>query len=230
MATTTKPRPGYARAAAPALPRVTVARFEQATLLIEALLVEKTSVFAEHATRYRREMRSRSERDLTATEAASIAAGLADALGTTDPAEAMLRVQQTGLRAHDDPPPGEVLMAAGLATAPAFLNAAMRLVALIELPDDALELAVENDALPAALDAALVDLRRLDMTEAKDRADRALRHFADKSGVDPGEVVGLVAKMLGHALNTAMGPMTTATESASSLSINSPTPTDGTDA
>ena len=178
---------------APPLPPVTVARFEQVALLIERLAQEKTSVFLGAMASYADQHRAASARPLTHTEAAAIAGQLAGQLGEDDVATLAADVQKSDLRASERPEPRELLLAAGTRTAPAFLDAALRVCALIEMPADAFKEALESDTLEFAVNGAAEDLRQLPMLDARPRAAAALEHFVRQTtGGSPGEAWGLL--------------------------------------
>jgi hypothetical protein len=80
------------------LPPVTVARFEQVTLLIQRLATEKTSVFLAAMRDYQDQHRDATSRPLTHMEAASVAGTLAHQIGRDDVAAIAGEVQQSGLR------------------------------------------------------------------------------------------------------------------------------------
>lgn len=212
-----------------ALPPLTVARFEQCTLLMERLVDENTDVFVGRMQAYRERQRAATNRRLTPDEAASVAAGLAASL--TDDADLVgvaEDVQSGELRAVDEPSSHEVLLAAGVATAPAFLNAALRLVALIELPADIFEAAYEDETLDTAIELHVKDLRALDLDEARARAVSALDYLSQKAGAGSGEGLRLLARVVWQALNQAAEQMTPQIRSGLSSLTDSQPPTDGT--
>lgn len=215
------PRPGGAGGGL-RLPPITVAKLEQCSLLVERLVAEKTSVFAAKANAYRVEWRDASTRPLSAEEAASIASGIADDLAADDRVRVAEQLQQSDLRAQDEPTRAEVLLAAGVATAPAFLDAVLRLVALVEMPLDAFEDACEAGTLDDAIHDACSDLRRLAVRDARERAVAALAHYASEAGVSAGETWGVIVELVRRALANAITPL-----SASSSLTGSPPPTDG---
>lgn len=211
-----------------ALPPLTVARFEQATLLMERLVDENTDVFVGRMHAYRERQRAATSRKLTPDEAASVAAGLAASLSDdADLVGVAEDVQAGGLRAVDEPGAHEVLLAAGVATAPAFLNAALRLVALIELPADTFEAAYEDDTLDDAIAAHVSTLRALDLDEARARAVSALDYLSVKAGAGSGEGLRLLARVVWQALNQAAEQMTPMIASGLSSLTDSQPPTDG---
>lgn len=212
-------------AAAPQLPVISVARFEDALELVERMVGEHQSTFIEHGQKYRDEHRRATSRPLNAIEAAQVAAGFLDDRSPEERAAAFQ--QHDGLSAYDEPAPTEVLLAAGVATAPALLEATLRVTALIELPADVYEQARENEDLDGALDDQVDELRQLDLKEARTRASAALAHFADAAGVEPGKAWGLVARSVWQALSQAMSHLTQEPASPSSSLIDSPPSTDG---
>lgn len=210
------------------LPPLTVARFEQATLLMERLVDENTDVFVGRMQAYRERQRAASSRKLTPEEAAKVAAGLAASLAPDADLVAVAEdIQQGELRAVDEPSSHEVLLAAGVATAPAFLNAALRLVALIELPAEAFEDAYENDTLDDAVEAHVKTLRALDLDEARARAVCALDYLSEKAGAGSGEGLRLLTRAVWQALNQAAEQMTPTIASGLSSLIDSAERTDG---
>lgn len=209
-------------AAAAKLPPVSVARLEAATAQIDKLSVGKIAAFAERAGAYVSAHREHSERDLDPMEAGQIAAAFGAALGRGDVTELLAEVQASGLRTRSDPPRGEVLLAAGLATAPAFVEACLQFVALIELDEDAFETAFEMDNIEMALVEPIRVLRRLPLREANVRARAAFTHLAAEAGMPPGEAPGLILRALGTALQQGIGPL-----SQFGSVIGSLAPTDG---
>lgn len=211
-----------------ALPPLTVARFEQATLLMEKLVDENTDVFVGRMQAYRERQRAATSRRLTADEAAGVAAGLAASLSDdADLVSVAEDVQSGELRAVDEPGAHEVLLAAGVATAPAFLNAALRLVALIELPADIFEAAYEDDTLDTAIELHVKDLRALDLDEARARAVSALDYLSEKAGAGSGEGLRLLTRVVWQALNQAAEQMTPVISSGLASLTDSRPPTDG---
>jgi hypothetical protein len=208
------------------LPVVTVARFEAASRLIEQLVEENTDTFVGKMHAYRERQRAGSSRPLTAAEAAQVAAGLATELAAEERVKVAEDVQASGLRAVDEPSSQEVLLAAGLSTAPAFLDAALRFVALIELPADEFETAYDAGELDAALAPRIKDLRQLPLEDARERASAALDHLGTKAGVASGEGVRLLIQAMWQALQQAANQMAPTISGPSSLT-DSHEPTDG---
>lgn len=239
-ATLTDPTPPLPEeGAAASLPPVTVARFSEAMLLLERIARRNVDVFADAAERYTLARRRASTRDLDALEAAQIASALSAGVGTDalDPVDLAERVQASGLRAQVDPPRIEALASAGAATAPAFLDACLDLVALVELPPTLFRKAREEGRLDAALKAYRErELDDLDLGAARARATAAFGHVTEAAGSGPGEVWGLVVRAIGTALGEATArysaeptPRPTRTSSSSSPT-GSDEPTDGGDA
>jgi hypothetical protein len=211
-----------------ALPVVTVARFEAATSLVETLFDENADLFIGKMQAYRERAREGTSRALTAQEAAGVAAGLASAMAADSPVAVAEQVQASGLRAVDEPAALEVLLAAGVSTAPAFLRAALRLVALVEMPADEFEAAYDTGALDAALDAAVGELKKADLEDARERAVAALDHLGSKAGVGSGEGLRLLTTAVWQALNQAAAQMAPGIGSGLSSLTGSLEPTDGT--
>jgi hypothetical protein len=205
------------------LPPVTVARFEQVTLLIQRLATEKTSVFLAAMRDYQDQHRDATSRPLTHMEAASVAGTLAHQIGRDDVAAIAGEVQQSGLRAHESLEPRELLLAAGIRTAPAFLDVALQVCALIEMSADTFEHMCETGLLDDAVGDGAATLRNLPMSEARDRATAALEHFSREStGQSLGEAVRLLTGTVGQALKQALD-QSIASASSSSTRLVEPT-------
>lgn len=202
------------------LPPVTVARFEECLRLVERVVAEKQSVFVEKANEYRETHREQTTRPLSALEAAQITAAMADHLKVgEDPGGAIADIQASGLRAYDEPDTREVLLAAGVATAPEFVNAVQRMVAVIEMEPDQFRQAREagEEELDAAIGAAVCEMSYLDMeTDARPRAVAALDHFSKAAGAGSGKGMALMAQTILKALGQAMSALPS-TSSTSSL-------------
>ncbi len=209
------------------LPVVTVARFEAASKLIEQLVEENTDLFVGKMHTYRERSRAGSSRALSAAEAAQVAAGLATDLEPGERVKLAEDVQASELRAVDEPSPQEVLLAAGLSTAPAFLDAALRFVALIELPADTFAEAYDAGELDEALAPAIAALRELPLEDARARAAAALDHLGSKAGVASGEGVRLLITAMWQALQQAANQMAPSLSSGLSSLTGSLEPTDG---
>ena len=209
------------------LPVVTVARFEAASKLIEQLVEQNTDTFVEKMHAYRERQRAGTSRALSAAEAAQVAAGLATDLEPAERVKVAEDVQASGLRAVDEPSPQEVLLAAGLSTAPAFLDAALRFVALIELDADTFAEAYDAGTLDEALAPAIAVLRELPLEDARVRAAAALDHLGSKAGVASGEGVRLLIQTMWQALQQAANQMAPSLSSGLSSLTGSLEPTDG---
>lgn len=208
------------------LPPITVRKMYEAGLLVERIVEEKTSVFIDKGHKYREQHRQGTSRPLSAQEAAQVAAGLAGELSgdlAENPGEAVARIQASGLRAYDEPDPKEVLLVAGLGTAPALMEVVCELLALVEMNADDFEKACENGQLDEELERRGKALMHGELAETRQRASAALEHVARASGREPGEAVGLLSKMVGQALGQAMSML----PSTSSSLIDSAAPTDG---
>lgn len=196
------------------LPPVSLARFKEASRLIERLADEKRDVFLDRMQDYRDAHADRTRRELSAAEAAQIAAAM---MSDEDPVSLAERVQESKLRAIDPPDAAEVLLVAGASTAPEFLDAAARFVALMELPSDVFEAARESgpDALDGALTDAVAALDDLPMEQVRARATQAFAAFAREAGAgdDPGEAVRLLWRLIGQALQEAAGMLSTGNSS-----------------
>ena len=185
--------------------KITVARFESAMLLLEELVAENTDLFIGKIHEYREKHRAGTDRALSPEEAAQVAAALSVAMTEgRDPVQVAADVQASDLRAYDQPGQTEILVAAGVSTAPAFIKAALRLVALLELPEDEFEAAYDAETLPAAIDGGVKELRKLDLAEARLRAKTALVLLAEKSGAEGPEGLRSLVQVVWRALNQAV--------------------------
>lgn len=201
----TPKKPAARRAPRVSLPAVTVARFEEALKLVEQLVDEQTDIFVAKGHDYRQRHREGTERRLTAGEASLIASAMASGDGLP-PVTLAVAVQESELRAYDEPDPMEILLRAGVATAPAFMTTVQRFVALIEMPADAFKDARESDALDDALDELVKAMAYEDLDGekgARERAQRAWEHFANASGAGPGKALSLLPRILWQAIEQA---------------------------
>lgn len=200
---------------APAMPKLTVARLEEALLLVEQLVSEHTDVFVKAGQDYRERHRDGTSRPLNADEIARIALGLGVNLASAD-----AQIQEAGLTHHDEPEPQEVLLAAGVATAPAFLRAAMRLTALLEMSPDTFEDAREAGTLREAVAELVNEYGPLDVPQMRARAAAALEHLSVNTGVAPGKAWEVVTRTVTQGLGQALA-MLAASRPESSLSAPS---------
>jgi hypothetical protein len=211
----------------PVVPRrITVARFQEATKLVERLVEEKQDVFLAAGQRFRARHREQTNRPLTHEEAAQVAAALLHADG--DRLALAERIQASELRAYDEPTQQEILVAAGVATAPAFFDVALRFTALMDLPDDEFEEAFEAEQLETIVEEHARALQRLDMDEGRRMAAAALERYSQAaSGRSSGEAWGLLTRVVGQAFIDAMTVLSPNSHSGSSSLTGSPPPTDG---
>jgi len=205
----------------PKLPPVTVARLEETGRLLERLVATNQSVFVERGQAYKDIHRKGASRPLSALESAQIAA----ALDSEDKIASAEQVQQSELRAYDEPDSREILVAAGLAVAPAFVEALRQVVALVELDATTFEQACEDDTLDQVVEGAADELRNLELGDMRTRAAAAMAHYARSAGFEPGEAWGLPVQAVWQALQTAMGSLVDA--SASSQLTGSAESTEG---
>lgn len=209
-------------------PFISVTRFVAATELIERLYDENADLFTGRMQDARERARASSRRELTPTEAAQLALSMSDVLsGDVDPVDTAARLQDSGLRAVDEPAPMEVLLAAGVSTAPAFVRAAMRFLALMELDEDQLEEALDAGEIDEVLDDAVKQLRRQDLEDVRNRTREALEMLGRKAGVGQGEALRLLIDTVWQALNQAANQMAPSLSSGLSSLTDSPAPTDG---
>lgn len=203
-----------------AIPVIGVARFNECLLLIERLLEQSTDTFLSAQARYADKHALATTRGLDAGEAVQLVTVLGDAMSNPQQfADASLKMQQDGPRVTQRPAQMEMLLAAGLATAPQFFTACLRLVALIEMPKDVFRQAREDGELAAALETAhaklLDDDESMDVTRA--RVIVALGAFAEAGGRPPGEGVRLLGQTIWQAIQQAM--LLTGSEESWSRSI-----------
>jgi hypothetical protein len=218
----------------PAMPKIGVARMQAALQLVEDLVDEHTDLFIAKGQEFRDRYRNGNDRPFTAVEITQIAAGLGASL-----ADAKGQIGEAGLSHHDEPTPQEVMFAAGVATAPAFLRSLLRLTALLELPKDEFDDARENDQ----LDEAITERARgyededLDLEEMRARAAVALEHLSAATGVTPGKAWEMVTKTVTQGFGQALAVLTmppspsslsgSSTDSAATTA-DSPAPTSST--
>jgi hypothetical protein len=198
---------------------VTVARLEEVGVLIERIVTINQSLFIERAQDYREQHRAGTSRSLSPTEAAQVAAVLADA----KPLTAAEQAQGSELRAYDEPSGPEILLAAGIAVAPAFIKATRQVVALVEMPAAEFKRLRELDRreggteLADAIDEAAVPLGDLTLEEGRERASRAFAHYAAAAGFDPGEALGLPVQAVWQALKGALATIQEGVSQSSQL-------------
>jgi hypothetical protein len=116
-----------------------------------------------------------------------------------------VEVQESGLRGYDEPEPVEILLRAGVATAPAALASVLRFVALVEMPADQFMAAREADELDAALDTAVKAMEYTDLDGPQGmraRAVMAFEHFGRAAGAE-GKALSLFPRALWQAVQQA---------------------------
>ena len=203
-ARTAAPRKGGGRSTSKTLPPITVAKLEETGRLLERVVSESQSLFIEKGQRYREQHREGSSRPLTPLESAQIAAVLAS---EADPVQAVQEVQNSTLRAYDEPDAREILFASGIGAAPAFVGAVRSVVALVEMPAAEFEKACEDDTLEQAVEERAAGLRTLTIAEARPRASAAFAHYAKSAGFEPGEAWRLPVQAVWQALSGAMSSL-----------------------
>jgi hypothetical protein len=192
------------------LPPITVAKFEETGRLLERVIAENQSMFIEKGQAYKDAHRQGSSRPLSPHEAAVVAASIASEAGQIQTAA---EVQQSSLRVVDEPDSREILLAAGIGAAPAFMAAVRQVVALVEMPNVDFEEACEHDTLDQALEHRAAALRSLEIGEARTRASSAFNHYARSAGFEPGEAWRLPGRAVWQALQGAMSDLTDAAQS-----------------
>jgi hypothetical protein len=205
------------------LPPVTVAKLEETAYLLERIVEVNQSVFVAKGQSYKDTHRAGSSRPLSPAEAAEVAL----ALDSEDKIAAAEQVQSSTLRAYDEPEAREVLFAAGLGVAAAFVQAIREAVALIEMPKATFEAACTEETLQDAIGAAAAELRNLEIGELRTRAGAAFAHYARSAGFEPGEALGLPVQAVWQALSGAIDSLTSG--AASSQLIDSAASTAGTE-
>lgn len=219
------PQPPKKRAGAkaPALPEISNAKFRALLRMLDEIVERNTDVYVEHGREFSDKKRAGTGRDWTAADLGPIARGL-----DTNLADARQQVVDAGLRAHDEAGDSEILIAAGIGTAPELYDEILRLTLLAEMSTDDFNVARRGD-LDAVLDAALEALDDLPLTETRERAGRAWAHIATALGYQPGKAWGLIAKTIWRVISQGMETMETPSllTSSSPPSIDSPADTGG---
>jgi hypothetical protein len=154
---------------------------------------------------------------LNAVEVGQIAAAMGTELDDT-----ARKAKAARLQGFEEPQPQEVLLAAGVATAPEFMDACRQVVAMIELPAEEFERHDIDGTLDDAVAEAAHKLRALGMEEARARASRALAHYAKAAGVAEGNAWSLLTGAIRQAFDQAMSR---ALDSGSGSSTGSATST-----
>ncbi len=208
----------------PKLPPVTPARFTAVMGIVEALAEENTDVFIGIAQGYRERHREGTSRKLTAQEAAQIASAMADNAGLP-PVTLAVAVQESDLRGYDEPEPLEILMRAGVATAPAAMTSVMRFVALMEMPADVFEAEYDQDTLDEALGAIVKTMNHQDIAGVRERAQRAAEHLSQEVAGVPGKAMALLIRAQWQAVKMGMDAL--GYQKPSSSLTGSPPSTDG---
>lgn len=195
--------------------------------LVEQLAEDQTDAFIAIGQSYRERHRDGTERKLTAQEAAQIASAMADGAGLP-PVTLAVAVQESDLRAYDDPEPTEILLRAGIATAPAAMTTVQRFVALMEMPADEFMAAREEDRLSDALDAAVKTMSYEDMAGTggvRARAQRAAEHLSQEVAGVPGKAMALLIRAQWQAMRQGIEAL--GYQRPSSSLTGSPPNTDG---
>lgn len=223
MAAATRKPPARKRV----LPPVSPARFEETLGLVEQMVSDNYDEFVSKGQDSRRQHRQGSERPLTAFEAAQVAAAWASADGLP-PITVAAAIQQSDLRATDEPEPNEILLRAGVATAPAVVGLVQRFVALIEMPSEDFQQARENGQLERTIDEAVATMAYENLTGpdgVRQRAQDAFEHFSMEVSSTPGKVVGLLARKIWESMQQAITDL--GLQRAPSSLTGSPPSTDG---
>lgn len=188
-----------------ALPPMMVGRVTDCMRLIEDLVSENIELFGDNIAKHRAMRKETSSTTLTPLEAAQVTAAMGvDANDPELPAR-IAAVQNSDLRSTEEVPMQEVLLVAGVATAPAAIEAACRLVALVEMPDAEYRKAREGNTLREEINKAAVAFElETSAEDGRARASAALAHFQAAAGVDSGEARSLILRTVLEALGQAM--------------------------
>lgn len=189
----------------PKLPPVTVAKLEETGRLLERVVATNQSAFIAAGQAYKDAHREGSSRPLSPSEAAQVAAVIAEEAARVETAQ---QVQDGTLRAYDEPEAREILFAAGLGVAAGFIEAVREVVALVEMPSVDFRKACEDGTLEQALEERTKDLRFIEVAELKARAAAAFAHYAESAGFKPGEALSLPLQAVWQALKGALGSLT----------------------
>jgi hypothetical protein len=209
-------------ASRPTLPAISVAKFREALLQLDQVVDANAQTFIEHGQRYREQHREATARPLSAVEVAEIAAGF-----NVELAEAKEQIDAAGLTTTDEPEPQEILLAAGVSTTPALFDAALRLAALLEMPNAEFAEAHAADELDERLDERVAAYDQEDLVVLRERVGRAWEHLSLAMGHTPGKAWGLIAKTMWKAVSQGMSQL--AATASSMQSTGSPPPTAGPD-
>lgn len=214
---------GRASQRRPALPPMDVARVMEAQGLLEQLVVEKADLFLAAQQHYREQHAAvHPPRPLDAVEAAQVAAAM---VSDGDPVELAERVQASGLRAQDRPAPQEMLAVAGVSTSRAFIEAGVRLLALLRLPAAEFAEARRAGTLDEVIAVEVEKIEALGMREARAQAAEAFKHFLTEAGFE-GNGLGLIGQAIRQAFGMAMQTMGPDLDRLTSSSLTgSPPPT-----
>jgi hypothetical protein len=212
------------RAARRTLAPLSVAHLEEATRLLGKLVDTEQDVFIEAAQKHRERHRIGTERPLTAQESAQIASAMVQAAGLP-PVALAVAVQESELRGYEHPSPQELLLAGGAATAPGFIAAVKRFVALVEMTRDDLRMHSEEGDIDAELDRRADTMRYDDLEDMRARTQFAADHFAKAAGVGSGKVLALLTRAAWQMIERAT--TTLGLRSEPSSLTGSPPNTDG---
>lgn len=211
---------------AKALPPMTVARFEDTTRLVESLIGENVSVFSGNIAKYRAVRREGSQRPLDAVEVGQVGAALGIDMNAEDAPAKLAALQKSELRAVDEVSMNEALVPALTATAPAAIECARKLVALVEMGGAEYRKAREDGKLDEVIAEHAAVYGDIEMADARPRAAAAFAHFQAAAGASQGEAWSLILKIVGQAMGQAIEAAPGLGSAFASLT-GSPEPTDG---
>lgn len=215
-----------AGAKAPALPVIANAKFRVLMRMLDAIVDRNTDIYVEHGRKFSDKKRAGTSRDWTAADLGPLARGL-----DTNLADARQQLVDAGLRAHDDAADTEILIAAGIGTAPELYDELVRLTLLVEMSIDDFNVARRDgdEALNATLEDLLQTLDDVPLAEVRERVGRAWAHIAEALGYQPGKAWGLIAKTIWRVVSQGMETMEPPLPptSSSTQSTDSPAATAG---
>lgn len=188
------------------LPPITVQKLEETGRLIERLITTNRELFIQLGNDYKEVHRLGTDRPLSALESAQLAAALKDA-DERPVVEIAQDLQTSSLRAYDEPQSQEMLVQIGVSAAPQFVTIVRELVALVEMPADTFKEACEHDFLEQTIEEEAKKLRDLQIGELRARAIKALEHYAESAGFQPGEAFRLPLRVLWQALQMALSKL-----------------------
>lgn len=185
----------------PALPPVTVQRFEETLKLVERVYESQNEGALGKMQDYLDRNREATRRPITAEEAVHYAGILRNMVeqDVASPAE----LQNSDLYVAKEPSPQELLIASLASAAPALLDALRGFTALIEMPADVFEQAADGNVLGETIAEHSAALRKISMVEGRERMQAAFAHWGKESGLPSGEAASRLWQAASVALQQA---------------------------